>query len=154
MKGRKPKPTTLKVLAGNPGKRPLNRAEPQVAQGLPDCPAFLDDEAKAKWFRTAGLLHDMGLLTKADRSALAAYCTAYSRWVAAEAEVRKYGAVVLTPVKRIPMKSPYLCVAEAALETMRKFMVEFGLTPFSRSRIRVIGEGPAADEFEQFLECG
>jgi P27 family predicted phage terminase small subunit len=153
MKGRKPKPTILKALAGNPGKRQMNAAEPIPPEGLPDCPEWLDDEAKAEWFRMAGVLHQMGLLTRADRSALAAYCVAYSRWVSAEAEVKKYGTVVLSPVKKVPMKSPYLCVADQAMEAMRKFMTEFGLTPSSRSRIKVMDKA-AADEFEQFLGAG
>jgi hypothetical protein len=36
---------------------------------------------------------------------------------------------------------------------MRKFMVEFGLTPSSRSRIRLPGKGPAIDEFDAFVEA-
>jgi P27 family predicted phage terminase small subunit len=74
--------------------------------------------------------------------------------VKAEEQVRKYGTIVKSPVKGFPMKSPYLTVADQALETMRKFMVEFGLTPSSRSRIRVPGQSNAADEFEAFLEAG
>ena len=75
-----------------------------------------------------------------------------SRWVRAEMLVRKYGEIVKSPEKGFPMKSPYLTVADQALETMRKLMVEFGLTPSSRSRIRVPEQGDAASEFEQFLE--
>jgi P27 family predicted phage terminase small subunit len=51
------------------------------------------------------------------------------------------------------MKSPYLTVADQAMEAMRKFMTEFGLTPSSRSRIKVMDKA-AADEFEQFLGTG
>ena len=29
MRGKKPKPTHLKLITGNPGKRPLNEAEPK-----------------------------------------------------------------------------------------------------------------------------
>jgi P27 family predicted phage terminase small subunit len=101
----------------------------------------------------ASVLSELGLLTRADRSALAAYCVAYSRWVSAEAEVKKYGTVVLSPDKKFPMKSPYLTVADQAMEAMRKFMTEFGLTPSSRSRIKVMDKA-AADEFEQFLGAG
>jgi len=36
MRGRKPKPTARKRLEGNPGKRPLNRAEPQHSEVLVD----------------------------------------------------------------------------------------------------------------------
>ncbi|MBI1915325.1 MAG: phage terminase small subunit P27 family [Planctomycetes bacterium] len=154
MRGRKPKPTVLRALEGNPSKRPLNDAEPVPPAGIPDCPAFLDDEARAEWFRTAEVLREMNLLSLADRSALAAYCTAYSRWVHAEDQVKKFGTIVKSPDKGFPMKSPYLTVADQALETMRKFMVEFGLTPSSRSRIRMKPELVGRSELDLFLEAG
>ena len=47
----------------------------------------------------------------------------------------------------------YLTVADQALETMRKFMVKFGLTPSSRSRIRVSGNPRATDEFDALPEA-
>jgi len=154
MKGRKPKPTTIRLLEGNPGKRPLNRREPKPPAGVPECPEFLDDEARAEWYRSVTVLKDMRLLTPADRSALAAYCMTYSRWVQAEAQVRKFGSIVKSPEKGFPMKSPYLIIAEQSLETMRKFMVEFGLTPSSRSRIRIPDNAGGDDELDAFLRSG
>ena len=152
MRGRKPKPTVLKLLDGNPGKRPLNDREPTAPQGVPDPPSWLDDEARAEWFRTVQVLSDMGLMSRADGTALAAYCTIYSRWVHAEAQVRKFGTIVKSPEKNFPMTSPYLTVANQSLEAMRKFLVEFGLTPSSRSRIHLPTEGDAASEFDRFTE--
>ncbi len=154
MRGRKPKPTLLKTLEGNPGKRPLNDREPIPPDGIPECPDFLTTEARAEWFRTAKVLKEMQLLTLADRSALAAYCTAYGRWVEAEKQVQKYGTIVKSPNKGFPMKSPYLTVADQALESMRKLMVEFGLTPSSRSRIKVPDNPDATDEFDLFIGAG
>ena len=154
MRGRKPKPTTLKILEGNPGRRPLNDREPQVPAEVPECPDFLDDEARAEWFRMGKVLQDMGLLSLADRAALAAYCVVYSRWVTAERQVQRLGTIVKSPQKNFPMKSPYLTVADQALEAMRRFMAELGLTPSSRSRIRVPKTPRAADEFDAFLETG
>jgi len=154
MRGRKPKPTLLKVLDGNPGKRTLNDREPVAPEGMPDPPAWLDDEARAEWDRVTVDLAGMGLLSPADRPALTAYCTAWSRWVEAEAMVKKFGSIVKSPEKGFPMKSPYLSIADQALETMRKLMVEFGLTPSSRSRIRVPDGGEAGDEFDRFMEAG
>ena len=154
MRGRKPKPTILKVLDGNPGKRPLNDQEPCPSHGIPDQPDWLDAEAQAEWVRVTAELSDMGLLTLADRAALTAYCTAWSRWVEAEAMVKKFGTIVKSPEKGFPMKSPYLSIADQALETMRKLMVEFGLTPSSRSRIRVPPGGDEVDELDRFLETG
>ena len=40
--GRKPTPTTLKVLRGNPGKRKINTEEPTLDVLLPDPPGHLD----------------------------------------------------------------------------------------------------------------
>ena len=154
MRGRKPKPLVIRALEGNPGKRPLNDREPTPPEGVPDCPNYLDDEAKAEWFRTAKVLSDMGLLSVADRTALAAYCVVYSRWLKAEEQVKKFGSIVKSPEKGFPMKSPYLTVADQAMDAMHKFMVEFGLTPSSRSRIRVPVGGQAKDELDAFLEAG
>ena len=61
-RGRKPKPTAMKVLEGNPGKRPLNFAEPHSEKKLPHGPEWLEDEAKAEWERLAVPLYNLGLL--------------------------------------------------------------------------------------------
>jgi phage terminase small subunit len=99
MRGRKPKPTFLKVLDGNPRKRLLNDREPQAAAGIPDRPDWLDAEAQAKWDGVTRELADMGLLALADRAPLTAYC----RWVDAEPMVKKFGAIVKSPEKGFPM---------------------------------------------------
>ncbi len=154
MRGRKPKPTVLKIREGNPGKRSLNKAEPNAPSDVPSCPEFLDEVAREEWDRISGILTEMGLLSTADRAALAAYCTVYSRWVHAEEQVKKFGTIVKSPEKGFPMKSPYLTVADQAMESMRKFLVEFGLTPSSRSRIRVETKKSAEDEFDEFVGAG
>jgi phage terminase small subunit len=78
VKGRRPKPSLLKLVTGNPGKRPVNRAEPKPASGgLPTTPGELADESKIEWRRVAQALHRLGLLTRVDRAALAAYCQVY-----------------------------------------------------------------------------
>src|SRR5262245_9506007 len=90
-------PTTLKILRGNPGKRRVNRAEPQFKiEPLPEPPGFLDKLAKQEWRRVALELHQLGLLTVADRNAFAAYCQAYARWVRAEEALLVNGAMQLT----------------------------------------------------------
>lgn len=45
-RGRKPKPTALKLLEGNPGKRPINEHEPIPPKGTVKCPSWLEQEAK------------------------------------------------------------------------------------------------------------
>ena len=45
-RGRKPTPTAIKELEGNPGKRPLNAKEPKPVKKAPSCPKWLEPEAK------------------------------------------------------------------------------------------------------------
>ena len=68
----------------------------------------------------------LNLLTIVDRAALAAYCQAWGRWVEAEANIQRFGAVIKTP-KGLPLVNPYLRIAERAIDQMRKFLVEFGM---------------------------
>ena len=149
MAGRKPKPTALKELQGNPGKRPLNKREPKPT-GTPTCPSHLDDNAKKEWRRISKELTAIGLLTSVDRAALAAYCCAYSRWAAAEENIQKFGTVIKSPKSGYPVQNPYVSVANTALDLMRKFATEFGLTPASRSRLQV-EQAQVEDPFEAFM---
>ena len=70
-RGRKPKPTAIKVLEGNPGKRALNEMEPQPEKKAPKCPVWLDKEAKKEWKRISKQLEDLGILTEVDMAAFA-----------------------------------------------------------------------------------
>ena len=132
--GRRPTPTALKLIQGNPGKRPLNKAEPKPQSSIPRCPKILKTGAKAEWKRIAPILANLGILTQIDRAALAGYCQSYARWVEAEDKVAERGEVVKSVNGNI-MTNPYLTVANKSLENMRKFLVEFGMTPSSRTRI-------------------
>ena len=147
MPGPRPKPTRLKRLAGNPGKRPLNRNEPEPEPGIPSVPAHLDDEAKAEWGRISEELDALGLLTSVDRAALAAYCQAWSTWVESVEKLRSMGKIIKSP-SGYPMVNPYVAIHNKALDHMHKYAVEFGLTPASRSRISVQPKRKKANRFE------
>ena len=132
--GRRPVPTALKLIRGNPGKRPINKDEPKPEVKAPACPTHLSRIAKAEWKRIIPMVVNLGLMTKMDRAAMAAYCQSYGRWVDAENKVKERGDVVKTPDGKI-VPNPYLGVANRAMDNMRKFLVEFGMTPSSRSRL-------------------
>ena len=107
-RGRKPKPTALKVLEGNPGKRPLNDHEPIPPKGELKCPSWLLPEAKKEWKRLASSLEAMGVLTMADLTAFAGYCQAYARWKEAEEFITQHGSIFKTPsgyVQQVPQVS-------------------------------------------------
>lgn len=129
-------PTAVKKMRGNPGKRPLNDAEPHPDATMPHAPAHLMKEAKAEWRRVARRLHNAGVLTYVDRGVLAAYCQAYGRWAEAEGEIEKRGALMETP-NGYMQQSPWVSIANKAADQMIRAARELGLTPASRSAIKV-----------------
>ena len=87
--GRKPKPTQLKLVTSNPGKRQVNRKEAKAKAAIPAPPAHLNADAVEEWNRVATELYNLGILSEIDRAALAAYAMAYGRWVQAERAIAK-----------------------------------------------------------------
>ena len=71
-RGRKPKPTAMKELEGNPGKHPLNTSEPKPNKKAPACPKWLEPEAKKEWRRLAKQMEAIGILTLMVKAGLAA----------------------------------------------------------------------------------
>ena len=157
MKGRKPKPTHLKLVTGNAGKRPLPTKEAKPALELPMPPPELSDDAKVEWGRVSGELYCVGLLTKIDRATLAAYCQAYGRWMEAERALtamksNAFGGMLLKTGNGGVMVNPLLKVAERAMNDMVRIAAEFGMSPSSRSRIEASApagqiDDPAAEFF-------
>jgi P27 family predicted phage terminase small subunit len=137
MRGRRPKPTRLKVLTGNPGKRPLNVNEPRPEAAVPECPVELGPVARREWDRLAVELSSLRILTNLDRAALAAYCGAYAMWAEATEAIQKFGTMVKSP-SGYPQQSPYVAVANRQAELMIRIASEFGFTPASRSRIATL----------------
>ena len=135
MRGRKPKPTHLKLLEGNIGRHRLKN-EPRPGPALPTCPQHLSSSAKAEWKRIARQLSVLGVLTILDRAALAAYCQCYGRWVEAERKLSETPALLKMPSGYV-QQNPWLTIASKQLELMHKYLSEFGLTPVARSRIDV-----------------
>jgi P27 family predicted phage terminase small subunit len=95
----------------------------------------------------------LGLLTEIDRAALAAYCVAWGRWVDAEQNLQKYGTVIKSPDKGWLVQSPYLSIANRAMDQMAKMLTEFGMSPSSRSRVHGV-KATDLDPFEEFLRDG
>ena len=143
-RGPPPKPTALKLLQGNPGKRRINTREPKPDRSVPRCPSWLTPGAKRVWQRLVPQLGKMGMLTVVDQDALAAYCQTYARWRAAEEYLAKHGDVY--PLRddrgkiRYMQQFPQVAIARNLLLTLRAYQQEFGLTPSSRSRIEIPAE--------------
>jgi P27 family predicted phage terminase small subunit len=146
MRGRKPVTTQLKLVKGNPGKRPLNTREPRPEVKMPTCPAHLSPTGKAEWRRIARQLHDMGIITELDRAALAGYCQAYGRWVEAERKLRETPLLIKIPSGYV-QQSPWLTIANKQLELMHRYLSDLGLSPTSRPRIEAHPPNADVDDF-------
>ncbi len=137
MPGPAPTPTPIRKLEGNPSKRPLKRDEPKPTPNAPTRPEWLMEEAKHEWSRVVPELERMGLLTIVDRAALATYCQAWARYVEAEANLTKYGAVLKAKASDYVQVSPYSTISKQNAHIIRVFCAEFGLTPSARGRMSV-----------------
>ena len=156
--GRKPKPSHLKLVTGNPGKRAMPKAEARVVPALPTPPPHLSDEAKVEWGRVSEELFKVGLLSGLDRSALAAYCQSYARWVQAERAIGEMarrdqltGGLMIKTTNGNAIQNPLVGTANKAAADMVRYAAEFGMTPSARSRIEAAppaeNEGAAAAYF-------
>jgi len=148
MRGRKPKPTHQRILDGNPGKRAVNRQEPPLPpEDFAQLPGELagDHLAAAEWRRLAPILRVRRAVTVADRAALIALCLEWSRYLQATA---KASPLVVSTKSGYPMPNPYLGVAARSLAACTRLWPELGLTPSSRSRVKI--DTPPGDEFAEF----
>lgn len=141
MRGPKPKPTALKAAEGNPGHRQLNNAEPAYDAVLPDPPEHLTKRAVEEWHRVAPQLYKARILTAADLVALSAYCQAYADWVRARDEIELQGFVITTEKGNI-IQSPWVGIANRAMDRFMKVAAEFGMTPSSRTRVSAPSNDP------------
>lgn len=145
--GRPPKPTALKALEGNPGKRPLNRVEPVPSAAIPEPPVTLKGEARSEWRRVVPELARLGLVTKVDRAYLVAYCSAWGTFEAARIAMAEHGPLINGRDGNL-VKNPAAQIMRDAADLMIKFGARFGLSPSDRTRLAVtppIEEGPGAD---------
>jgi P27 family predicted phage terminase small subunit len=108
----------------------------------------LTAEALEEWNRVAPALFTAGVLTIADRAALAAYCQAWADWIEARAEMNRPGGKVTVTPKGYEMQSPWVGLANRALAKMKEFASEFGLTPASRARIHAEPPKSPEDDLE------
>ena len=150
-RGRKPKPTGLKLVTGNPGKRALNKAEPKPTSPLGEPPAHLSKDAIGEWDRVSGELASSKIATGLDVAALAAYCQAFGRWAQAERALAKMSnqadGLIIKTVSGNMIQNPLVGVANKAMADMVRYAAEFGMTPSARSRVEMVGGGAEENPF-------
>lgn len=149
MAGRPPKPTALKLIEGNRGKRGTNKQEPDppYLDNLQP-PAWLSKGAKEVWAEVAPALSAAKLLTEADVQMLAMGCTAIAQYrysvkrtgedlVKAKHEVNDEGEL-FSVGEHI---NPWMLVQSMTFKQAMAVFQQFGMSPAARTRIAIQPQG-------------
>lgn len=136
MRGRKPKPSAIKELEGNPGKRAVNHQEPKPDVAIPVCPPHLKGVARTEWKRLTEELLALKLISKINRATLAICCTAWADYVKACNKLDKEGEVIVSDQGGM-YQNPWVAIKKRSMDQVMKFYAEFGMTPSSLTRLKV-----------------
>jgi P27 family predicted phage terminase small subunit len=154
MSGR-PKPTNLKIIEGNRGKRPLPENEPKPVPKAPKCPSDIDPGAKRVWKRLAPMLERIGLLTEADGDVFACLCQVRSRLEhinrrmrKANTAIRKYQKSGQAEKLNDANKEQAFLMKEERLYAAQFRLVasDFGLTPRGRAGLSIKSDDDDGDD--------
>jgi P27 family predicted phage terminase small subunit len=143
--GPRPKPTALRLLHGDRRDR-INLDEPKPPKPAkpPRAPSHLSDGAKAAWRELARKLHRVGVLTELDLLALEVLCVAVDDF--RRASELSQAALIIEGSRHNLVRNPAGRVQRDAASIIARFAGEFGLTPSSRSGIRLeAGDDDEAD---------
>ena len=153
-RGRKPKPTALKLVEGNPGKRKLNEKEPKPTSKAV-APDWLrsDPVAMAEWDRLAVELEQLGLLTNLDVQVFAMYCDSVSRYRRSRERLMDQGDIVeSTKTGGALYQSPYLPVMRRERDFLKTAASLLGLSPSDRTRIEVNNDADESSLARELLD--
>jgi len=135
MRGRKPTPTALKIVTGNPGHRPLPENEPEFKAEIPKCPLVLNKVGKKTWADKSKLLFEVGVLTVADGETLANYCLIWSHIVLQSNKLEKLLKKEMDSDSG-KIKNCYVRISDL-LTQYKAYSALLGLDPSNRSKIKV-----------------
>tara|TARA_R100001443_G_scaffold94676_1_gene101199 strand:+ start:164 stop:628 length:465 start_codon:yes stop_codon:yes gene_type:complete len=140
-KGRPPKPTALKRMAGTDQPCRVNENEMQVSRlaNIPDAPMQLSEYGQREYEIVCTELHSKRMLHLVDLSLVTAYANEMGLYVEMEQKLKTLGRIdeffnedgALTKRQAKPEQR----IANDALAKALKIACQFGLTPSARTRI-------------------
>ena len=139
-RGRRPAPQELKKKRGTARKdrSPENPVTVTKAKPTNTAPSFLKAKGKMMYERTVGHLHSMGLLSTVDDTSLELLAMAYQEWYSAELKLQREGRIYETFSSngaKVLKAHPAAQQSADAWRRIRMMLIEFGLTPASRSKL-------------------
>jgi phage terminase small subunit len=149
--GRKPKPVALKLIQGNPGKRPLKTMVAPPKGGEILCPLTVQNNERARAYWDMYLANAApGHLAPIDAPLLARLCLALAWADDAAGQMEASGMLVKAPHTGVPIQSPYMGIVNRQTEIARKLASELALPPAQRNRIGAFEAEKAASPWDAF----
>ena len=145
MAGRKPKPTKLHILNGNPSRKKLDTNEPTPDIVIPNCPNHLSELGKLEWYRITKEFKKLGLISEIDMAGVASYCQLYGRWVELENAINEEDNIIAGRI------NPKIVESRLTLQQLRSYLTEFGMTPSARARLSINLQSGETDPMEKLL---
>lgn len=147
----RPKPTALKLVDGTRKSR-IASDEPQ-AEPVPgdlEPPAWLSEVGKGYWRDLAPKLADKRVLTEFDIHGLGVLCQALDMHERASTLMNDPDASIISQGDRGRVLNVALRALRDQASIIRQWSIEFGMTPSSRSSVKVPVK-PAAQEARKLL---
>ena len=168
-RGPSPKPTRIRILEGNLGRRPLPANEPQYSVGIPERPKGMSAGARKVWDQLVSEMAPSGVLRTVDGLALRQLCEDEQMLESLRQGMFQMTREIVKKAKEQKKELPGGALIQLSrtiegrrtLSTMRELSAqiivqrrEFGLTPASNGRVQTApGSFASLDPFEQAL-CG
>ena len=149
MAGRPKKPTITKLRDGTFrfDRASVNEPQPEKVSEIPKPPSYLTKYAKKLWKTLAAELVEKGILTIIDLPALETCCEAYGQYRAAHEAVfhpvddktgKRTKRTLAEYLKgRNSQTVPEYTAMTKAFNTFKAYLIEFGMTPASRSKLDI-----------------
>jgi P27 family predicted phage terminase small subunit len=152
MPGPAPTPTAVKALKGNPGRRPLNTAEPVTPQLSITPPDWMegDELAKQFWHEIGNVVRAMNVAQESDRVALELLALCLSEVRRARDELDREGRVS-SSMQGGEQPSAQFKIMKQMIAQAVAIMKEFGMTPAARSRVKTLAAGQKKSKLSAFL---
>lgn len=147
-RGRPRLPTQLKIIRGTEKASRKNNEEPvfETTLDLLVPPERLTEKEQKVWHKYVPALVGSGVMTEADILAMEMVCHKEVEWMDALAEVKNTSAVIKMKSGYV-QQNPWLTIANKAFIDLKGMLIEFGMTPSGRSRVKVTKSNARKNKF-------
>ena len=142
-RGRKPTPTHLKLVRGNPGKRAVNDAEPKPQVVLPVTSCRTERGCAGRVGPRGGRASSHRHPVRHRPGGAGRLCQAYGRWILAERAIAKMAekdqlteGLMIRTTNGNAVQNPLIGIANKAMADMVRYAAEFGMTPSAAAGFR------------------